>query len=108
MTMNAIADWLTGSGESDRPILDQTGLNGTFDFILEFDPESLGREGVSNVPHEDSGPTLCAVSEVRGREFNDCSIGLAPRGSRSCAVITRCGSREADNGSSKSFAPQEV
>jgi glutamine synthetase len=24
------------------------------------------------------------------------------------AVITRCGSREADNGSSKSFAPQEV
>src|SRR6266576_1656087 len=50
VTMTAIADWLTGSGESDRPILDQTGLNGTFDFILEFDPESLGREGVSNVP----------------------------------------------------------
>jgi uncharacterized protein (TIGR03435 family) len=58
VTMSAIADWLTGSGESDRPILDQTGLNGTFDFILEFDPESLGREGVSNVPHDDSGPTF--------------------------------------------------
>lgn len=58
VTMTAIADWLTGSGESDRPILDQTGLNGTFDFILEFDPESLGREGVSNIPHENSGPTF--------------------------------------------------
>jgi uncharacterized protein (TIGR03435 family) len=58
MTMSAIADWLDGSGESDRPILDQTGLNGTFDFILEFDPESLGREGISSVPREDSGPTF--------------------------------------------------
>jgi uncharacterized protein (TIGR03435 family) len=48
VTMTAIADWLTGSGESDQTILDQTGLNGTFDFIVEFDPESLGREGDSN------------------------------------------------------------
>ena len=67
MTMSAIADWLTGSGESERPILDQTGLNGTFDFILEFDPESLGREDVSNVPHEDSGPTFSdAVKDQLG------------------------------------------
>jgi uncharacterized protein (TIGR03435 family) len=42
LTMSAIADWLTGSGESDRPILDQTSISGTFNFILEFDPESLG------------------------------------------------------------------
>ncbi len=58
MSINAIADWLTGSGESELPILDQTGLKGTFDFILEFDPESLGREAASNVPLEDSGPTF--------------------------------------------------
>ena len=66
MTMNAIADWLTGAGESGRPILDQTGLNGTFDFILEFDPESLGREGIS-APRDDSGPTFTeAMKEQLG------------------------------------------
>lgn len=58
MTVSAIADWLTGAGESDRPILDQTGLGGMFDFVLEFDPESLGREGISSVPHDNSGPTF--------------------------------------------------
>ena len=47
MTMNAIADWLTGSGESDRPILDQTGLNGTFDFTFESDPGSLRRKVIA-------------------------------------------------------------
>jgi uncharacterized protein (TIGR03435 family) len=67
MTMNAIADWLTGSGESDRPILDRTGLNGTFDFVLEIDPESLGREGMSNSPREDLGPTFSdAIKEQLG------------------------------------------
>src|ERR1700678_2401877 len=40
MTMNSITDWVTGSGDSDRPMLDDTGLNGMFDFVLEFDPES--------------------------------------------------------------------
>ncbi len=67
MTMNAIADWLTGAGESERPILDRTGLKGTFDFILEFDPESLGREGISSVPSDDSGPTFTeAMKEQLG------------------------------------------
>jgi uncharacterized protein (TIGR03435 family) len=67
MTMNAIADWLTGSGESVRPILDKTGLKGTFDFILEFDPESLGREGISSAPSDDSGPTFTeAIKEQLG------------------------------------------
>jgi uncharacterized protein (TIGR03435 family) len=67
MTMNSIADWLSGAGESDRPMLDQTGLNGTFDFILEFDPESLGREGISSAPRDDSGPTFTeAMKEQLG------------------------------------------
>ncbi|QEE30356.1 TIGR03435 family protein [Terriglobus albidus] len=70
MTMNAIVDWLTGAGESDRPILDQTGLNGTFDFILEFDPESLGREGISSAPRDDSGPTFTeAIREQLGLQL---------------------------------------
>jgi len=58
VTMSAIADWITGAGESDRPILDQTGLGGKFDFVLEFDPESLGREGTSSASHDNSGPTF--------------------------------------------------
>jgi len=67
MTMSAVADWLTGSGESAFPIQDRTGLNGTYDFILDFDPESLGREGISQVPRADSGPTFTeAVKEQLG------------------------------------------
>ena len=67
MTMRAIADWLTGSGETDRPIVDRTGLSGTFDFILEFDSESLGREGVSSAARDDSGPTFMeAMKEQLG------------------------------------------
>ncbi|AFL89248.1 Protein of unknown function (DUF3738) [Terriglobus roseus DSM 18391] len=41
MTMPAIADWLTGAADLDRPILDKTGLSGTYDFVLEFTPEYL-------------------------------------------------------------------
>jgi uncharacterized protein (TIGR03435 family) len=67
MTMSAIANWLTGSGESAFPIQDRTGLNGTFDFSFDFDPESLGREGISQVPRADSGPTFTeAVKEQLG------------------------------------------
>jgi uncharacterized protein (TIGR03435 family) len=67
MTMSAIADWLTGSGEFDRPFLDRTGLSGTFDFVLEFDSESLGREGVSSAARDDSGATFMeAMKEQLG------------------------------------------
>ena len=67
MTMSVIADWLTGSGEADRPIVDRTGLSGTFDFVLEFDSESLGREGVSSAARDDSGPTFMeAMKEQLG------------------------------------------
>jgi uncharacterized protein (TIGR03435 family) len=67
MTMSAIADWLTGSGEYDRPFVDRTELAGRYDFVLEFDPESLGREGISSVPRDDSGPNFMeAVKEQLG------------------------------------------
>jgi uncharacterized protein (TIGR03435 family) len=70
MTMSAIADWLDGTGDLARAIFDRTGLNGTFDFVLEFDSASLGREGVSSVPLGDSGPTfLNAIKDQLGLEL---------------------------------------
>jgi len=67
MTMSAIADWLTGSGDLERPFVDQTDLPGTYDFILEFDPELLGREGISSIPRDDAGPNFMdAVREQLG------------------------------------------
>jgi uncharacterized protein (TIGR03435 family) len=70
MSMSAIADWLTGSGEYDRPFVDQTELPGAYDFILEFDPESLGREGISSATRDDSGPNFMeAVKEQLGLRF---------------------------------------
>jgi uncharacterized protein (TIGR03435 family) len=70
VTMEAIADWLTGTEDSPRPIIDRTGLGGTFDFILEFDPESLDMDGVSSSPHADSGPTFFeAIKEQLGLQL---------------------------------------
>jgi hypothetical protein len=45
-------------------------------------------------------------SAVKSRFPSD--VRLRPQESRSCAVITHCGSQEADNESSKSFAPPGV
>jgi uncharacterized protein (TIGR03435 family) len=39
MSMEQIANWLSGAGEADLPIQDQTGLRGNFDFVIEFAPE---------------------------------------------------------------------
>ena len=70
MTMSAIADWMTGAGELERPILDRTGLNGTYDFTLEFDPESLDRDSISIAPRSDSGPTFIeAIKEQLGLQL---------------------------------------
>ncbi|MBB5061043.1 uncharacterized protein (TIGR03435 family) [Granulicella aggregans] len=67
MKMSAIADWLSGAGDTERPIVDKTGLQGTLDFVLEFDPESLDREGLSSTPRDDSGPNFIdAIKEQLG------------------------------------------
>lgn len=68
MTMSAIADDLSGAGDSPRPILDRTGLSGTFDYIIEFDPESL--YGGSMRPHDDSGSTFAeALNDQLGLQL---------------------------------------
>ena len=37
--MALIANQMTGFGQLDRPVIDQTGLTGNFDFLIEFTPE---------------------------------------------------------------------
>lgn len=43
MTMAAIASWLTGASDwADRPVIDATGLSGTYDFVLDSAPNYDG------------------------------------------------------------------
>lgn len=60
MTMDQIADWLTGAADLDFPVVNRSGLNGTFDFVLEFVPEKL----------EDAIPNL-AADETAGPNFQE-------------------------------------
>lgn len=70
MTMDAIADWLTAVGEPERPILDRTGLKGTFDFAFEFDPEYMNPEGAGSNPRDPSGSTFIeAIKEQLGLQL---------------------------------------
>lgn len=68
MTMSAIADDLTGVGDSARAIQDRTGLSGTFDYAYEFDPESVYGDGTSS--HDDSAPPfIAAVKDQLGLQL---------------------------------------
>jgi len=76
VTMGVIANFLPGPGNLGRPVVDQTGLNGTFDFSLEWTPEILSGDGAKlNGPeppsadlHSDQpGPTFVeALKEQLG------------------------------------------
>ncbi len=59
VTLGFLADSLSSWPEAGRPMVDQTGLSGTFDFILEWVPErsSTGPPGVE-LPAETAGPTF--------------------------------------------------
>jgi uncharacterized protein (TIGR03435 family) len=60
-SMEQLATQLSGSG-TDRPVLDKTGLTGTYDYTLNWTPE---RDGVP--PPDSSGVTLpIAVQEQLG------------------------------------------
>jgi uncharacterized protein (TIGR03435 family) len=57
--LDYLAAFLTGTGfegtAPDRPIVNQTGLDGMFDFWIEFAPEATGPAGMQPDP---SGPSL--------------------------------------------------
>jgi len=63
-----LATTLTGIGSLDRPVLDQTGLNGTYDLVIEWTPQLNGPlpPGVDFQP-DPTGPTfLEALKEQIG------------------------------------------
>ena len=39
VTMALVAEQMPGFARLDRPVIDQTGLTGNFDFLMEFTPE---------------------------------------------------------------------
>jgi uncharacterized protein (TIGR03435 family) len=65
MSIGLIASSLV-EGNMDRPVLDQTGLSGNFDFSIEFTPEPNGPLPPTPQP-EESGPTFVeALKEQLG------------------------------------------
>ena len=46
-TLDLLAGSLPGTGGLDRPVVDQTGLSGRYDFLIEFAPES----GAASAPN---------------------------------------------------------
>jgi uncharacterized protein (TIGR03435 family) len=60
-TMELLAGALRGIGRLDRPVVDQTGLSGRFDFSIEFAPDS----GAA------SAPNAGAAADLPGSSFLD-------------------------------------
>ena len=60
-TLAVLAGALSGIGRLDRPVVDQTGLTGRFDFSIEFAPES-------NAP---STPNVDTPADLQGPSFLD-------------------------------------
>ncbi|MEO6804991.1 MAG: TIGR03435 family protein [Edaphobacter sp.] len=59
ITMGLLTNSLAGWGSLDRPVVDKTGLQGTYDFTLEFSPESPGGSSASSDLATDfDGPTF--------------------------------------------------
>lgn len=59
MTIGQIATFVSSLGRLDRPVVDQTGLSGHFDFTLEFTPQPKGPPSPDKDVQPDSqGTTL--------------------------------------------------
>jgi uncharacterized protein (TIGR03435 family) len=55
LSMQSLADSMNGLGNLNRPVVDQTGLTGNFDFVLEFAPESSTGENPGNSQPDPGG-----------------------------------------------------
>jgi uncharacterized protein (TIGR03435 family) len=68
VSMDFLARSLTGMGGLDRPVVDETGLAGTYDFDVEYARDSFGADtAASGLPAEAAGPTfLEALKEQLG------------------------------------------
>jgi bla regulator protein blaR1 len=63
-TMPLIGHFLAWDGHLGRPAVDETGLKGTFDFTLEYSPESDAAPGPgAEAQHEALGPTFLEAIE---------------------------------------------
>jgi bla regulator protein blaR1 len=66
-TMEYLAGGLSGAGRLTRPVVDQTGLSGRWDFTIEWTPEPTGPPPDGSAPPESQAPTfLEAVREQLG------------------------------------------
>ncbi len=68
-TMAQVADSLPGPGRLGRPVVDETGLTGTYDFVLNFAPENYNASlsPGTTVTLDSAGPTfLEAVKDQLG------------------------------------------
>lgn len=72
VTMAFIANQLTALGNLGRPAVDQTGLTGNFDFVLEFVPENDSRLPVgADFQPDPNGPTFSqAMREQLGLKLD--------------------------------------
>ena len=54
------------AGEIDRPVVDQTSLNGTFDFVLEYKPDNNNRFPATSSQVPNAPPGAAAPSDEFG------------------------------------------
>ncbi len=58
VTVEQIATFVSSIGQLGRPVVDQTGLSGRFDFTLEFTPERRGARPPQDAPDDFQGTTM--------------------------------------------------
>ena len=71
LSMESFAGSMSGLGNLGRPVMDQTGLIGNFDFVLEFAPETTTGENSGNSPADRGGPAFVeALKEQLGLKLD--------------------------------------
>ena len=78
VTLQFLADSLSAGANLGRPMVDQTGVTGRVDFLLEFVPERVGQsQPGTDVAPEISGPTLQqALREQLGIKLQSAKAAL--------------------------------